>query len=177
MSHIVDHDAPKPKAKAQKSVPTVEELTAKATAARDRWLAAYADPEKIEEEVEKLLRTNLDEVIVKVFGLDNHWFDKWEVDHCNGRAGNSFLGQEVQVLAARKAGEWFAKAIEGMNLEPSKAQIKAIKDDVLEQVNRRIDSLIQDYASGIASQIADSVFAEVGQQISDEAKVKARRRW
>jgi hypothetical protein len=54
------------------------------------WKANYT-PEKIHAKVTEQLDTNAEQMVLKLLGFDNRW-GKWEVDHCNGRAGNSAIG-------------------------------------------------------------------------------------
>jgi hypothetical protein len=37
---------------------------------------------------------------------DDKWTGKFELDHCNGRSGNSFIGEELKEMCRNAAHEW-----------------------------------------------------------------------
>lgn len=42
-------------------------------------------------------------VVLKLLGFENKWCDGWELDHCNGRSGNSFIGEELRGILQPQA--------------------------------------------------------------------------
>lgn len=46
--------------------------------------------------IKEKLDDHLDSILAKLLGMDKRWGGEWEVDHCNGRAGNSFIGEEIR---------------------------------------------------------------------------------
>ena len=53
------------------------------------------DPIKIKKRVTDLLEKNLEQGIITLLGFDYRW-GKWEVDHCNGRSGESSVGDYMK---------------------------------------------------------------------------------
>lgn len=67
-------------AKRPKSVGDVLNLVALIT---DEWVREW-DAKTVRTHVHKVLNFKVDELIYNVLGISKRW-DKWEVDHCNGR--------------------------------------------------------------------------------------------
>lgn len=54
------------------------------------------DPQKLAKTVAndliKKMKADATTVLLKMIGFNNHWSSGWEIDHCNGRSGNSEIG-------------------------------------------------------------------------------------
>src|SRR5690242_18794542 len=99
----------------------VEDLLERAEKARDEWLEAHQDD--LEAFIGRSLNHQLESVVAKVLGFDRRWGERdWEIDHCNGRSGNSFIGEAISAKAAGLAAQWLAAALE-KELRPTAAQV------------------------------------------------------
>ena len=87
---------------------TQEELVEVINAALDSWHKANT-PEAIREKVHKSLDASSKEVVLKLLGFNNRWSNGWELDHCNGRNGNSVIGEYLKKNQEQVLHEWFAK--------------------------------------------------------------------
>lgn len=65
-------------------------------------------PEKIEQAVQAMLDKESQQLTVKLLGFDNRW-GKWEIDHCNGRAGESAAGDYLRKTQQQAIQDWFSK--------------------------------------------------------------------
>lgn len=61
-------------------------------------------------EITKKVATHLDksaeEILLKLLGFNKNWGSQWELDHCNGRAGNSTAGDFLKEIQGVAIKEW-----------------------------------------------------------------------
>lgn len=87
---------------------TQEDLVEVINSALESWHAANT-PEAIREKVHKSLDNSSKEVVLKLLGFNSRWGNGWELDHCNGRSGNSIIGEYLKKTQEQILHEWFAK--------------------------------------------------------------------
>jgi len=87
---------------------TQEDLVEVINSALESWHAANT-PEAIREKVHKSLDNSSKEVVLKLLGFTSRRGDRWELDHCNGRSGNSVIGDYLKKTQEQILHEWFAK--------------------------------------------------------------------
>lgn len=87
---------------------TQEDLVEVINSALESWHAANT-PEAIREKVHESLNNSSKEVVLKLLGFNSRWGDSWELDHCNGRNGNSVIGEYLKKTQEQILHEWFAK--------------------------------------------------------------------
>lgn len=76
------------------------------TDARNKWFSEH-DPDGVKEKVFKHLDGCEREVFNKLLGFDKSWGnDSWEIDHCNGRNGNSIVGEYLKSEHLNAVHEW-----------------------------------------------------------------------
>lgn len=68
-------------------------------AAVAKWEAENT-PALLASQVRKKLETNKHEIVLKLLGFNNRYPDSWQLDHCNGRSGNSAAGDYI--ISAQK---------------------------------------------------------------------------
>jgi|WetSurSiteA1Bulk_404760.scaffolds.fasta_scaffold11078_8 hypothetical protein len=107
----------------------------------------------LKEHVYKVLDAQLQTIILKVLGLNDHW-GKWEVDHCNGRSGNSTIGDYIKETAKDHVASWVKKAIGKLPSIPTDA-VKSIRKDFVENVLRELYNIARDGAMTEATRIYD----------------------
>jgi hypothetical protein len=64
-------------------------------------------PAVITEKVKRALDRSNHEVTLKLLGFKNNYGD-WELDHCNGRSGNSAAGDYLRSTQQAAIQDWFA---------------------------------------------------------------------
>ena len=62
--------------------------------------------EKIKKEIVQRLDKAKDEVLPKLLGFNRRCGNKWELDHCNGRSGNSAIGDYLRKVQQATIEEW-----------------------------------------------------------------------
>jgi len=96
----------------------------------------------IADEITKLLDGRVQEIIGKLLGFDAHW-GVWEVDHCNGRSGNSAAGDWLRDAANGAVSEWLTDQAGKLPTLP-KAAITSLRGDYLEAFQNELrDRLIK----------------------------------
>ena len=87
---------------------TQDELVAVINSALESWHEANS-PEAIRKRVHEQLDKDSKQVVLKLLGFNYNWGNSWELDHCNGRSGNSIIGDYLKKTQEQILHEWFAK--------------------------------------------------------------------
>ena len=110
----------------------------------------------IPKRVERVLDRHFSGHVARLLGMDNHWGgDKWELDHCNGRAGNSFLGEEIKAQIRDAVGPMVVEMVKGVKLTDK--QVDAIKGEYRTQLAREVERAAMNHAAGVAGDIVDQI--------------------
>ena len=128
----------------------LEEMVQKAM---EKWEKDNLTESSIEAHVNEKLNERKDELILKLLGMDNHWGGRWELDHCNGRDGNSILGQTMKKLVDSTVEAWLIKNIKLPKLTAS--QIKALKSEYEKEYIREIEKRLRDIAKRDAAEYVE----------------------
>jgi len=83
-------------------------------------------PETIKRKVNKILDESSKEIVMKLLGFNNRWDKDWDLDHCNGRAGNSTAGDFIVNANAEAVKEWLTEV--SMPALDTKTKNKLLKD-------------------------------------------------
>ncbi len=59
--------------------------------------------------VTDLLNNNSETIVMKLLGFNVSYGEKWELDHCNGRSGNSAAGDYLREVQSNAIKEWLSK--------------------------------------------------------------------
>ena len=123
---------------------------------RDEWAEEYL--KDVPKYVDKLLSDQFDDIIKKFLGMEKRW-GGWEVDHCNGRAGNSIIGEEIKAQVHEHLKGVITAAVKNVKLSP--AQVNAVQAEYRE----RLVYALRDAAMRKAEEDAEVIF---GQLVSGE---------
>ena len=116
----------------------LDAATKEADKAVKDWLSKRKD---IAGEITKLLDGRVQEIVGKLLGFDAHW-GVWEVDHCNGRSGNSAAGDWLRKEVSGAVERWIADQAGKLPTLP-KAAIASLREDYLEAFKNELrDKLI-----------------------------------
>ncbi len=99
-------------------------------------LATKYTPEKIRSFIETYIQNTITDLIHVSLGFSkDRWGNtKWEVDHCNGRAGESLVGRKVADMAAETVNKAVEKAISSGKFTVTEAHIAALNKCFTEHV-------------------------------------------
>lgn len=115
-------------------------------------------PEKIIAETIAELNSAKREIIPKLLGFDKGW-EKWRVDHCNGRAGNSAAGDYLRSACQQAVKDWFEKIklpamTKGMQDDFKKEYISTVKKILREEAKRLAEANVRAYANDAIEKIS-----------------------
>ena len=82
----------------------IDSLLVTIATAVESWKVAQ-DPEELKKTIFNKLDSKRDEVMLKLLGFNDSW-GKWEVDHCNGRSGESSIGDFLKTTQQKAIKEW-----------------------------------------------------------------------
>lgn len=99
-------------------------------------------PDSIRERVFNLLNKRQDEIILQLLGFELR-YGKLQVDHCNGRAGESAAGDYLRRAQQDAVNDWLA-TISMPAL--TKTQIKNIQKDAQREYTRHLNQLVRSMA-------------------------------
>lgn len=119
----------------------IKNAEAKANKAAQDWIKSN-EPD-IERRVRALLNHHVQEIVVKLLGFDHHWGEDWELDHCNGRSGESAAGDWLRKRAGEAVDAWLDQQAQALPNLPTSA-VKSLRDEyarIFEREVRRLLSL------------------------------------
>jgi hypothetical protein len=101
----------------------VEAIRERIAKAQDEW--SKENLPDVESRVHDILDNALKTIVAKVLGMENRWGREWEVDHCNGRSGNSIVGDAIRTAVQPKIEELVLDAVKDFTFnEQQKASIR-----------------------------------------------------
>lgn len=130
------------------------ELKAEISKEIAKWRAENP-PEEIASRVRRIMESQTDSLVAKMLGFSPGWGSTaggWEVDHCNGRAGESAVGDQIREHCKTQVGEWIASVIG--DFKPPKGMEKAIRQEYKEQFLRRARERARELAYEHANKMA-----------------------
>jgi len=119
------------------------------------WLADHATKGEVRAKVFSFLDRKLDETIAKMIGFSNSW-SRWEVDHCNGRAGESAAGDFLRQHCHESVQEWLKSAMTKAAM-PTPAIKKAVVSEYRELIHREARSYAREVAEEHARTMVDGI--------------------
>lgn len=118
----------------------------------------------IKKKVTDLLNRNSEELTMKLLGFNNRC-DKWELDHCNGRSGNSAAGDHLRQVQQIAIQEWM-KTITMPKLPDAVA--KQLKKEMQSDYEYRLLKDVRDAVSAQATADAKDIVAKL--TVSNQAE-------
>lgn len=119
----------------------IEPLIRAARQEAKRWVDEVKAEGQLEREIRRRLDKRLDEIIGKLLGFDSRW-GGWEVDHCNGRSGESAAGNWLRRRAGEAVQKWLDDQAGNLPSLPERA-IKSLRNEYLhgfrEELRRRLE--------------------------------------
>jgi hypothetical protein len=136
----------------------LDELLGHIAVAIEKWKAENT-PEKIEAVINRKLDGHADTIILKLLGFDNKWASgTWELDHCNGRAGNSSAGDFIK----EHSGEAIKRWLETVAMpSPSPKVTEQLKKSCRDAYQRAFEQRLGESIRMKAQRDADALLAKV----------------
>lgn len=121
------------------------------------WKADYTE-EKIKQRVKEQLDENVEQMVLKLLGFDTR-YDKWDIDHCNGRSGESAIGDYMRQVKSAAIKEFFDELTLGMVITP------AIKAELIKEVRTayawELSTAAREYAGNLARKNAGAIVEKI----------------
>ena len=143
----------------QESINPLDQLLPAIASAVHQWKADNTT-ESIKLKVTHLLNKNSEEITKKLLGFTNNW-GKLELDHCNGRSGNSAAGDFIRKTQQDAIEAWLSTVIMP-NLTPALAkslqkQAQREYDEILRNsVKQRVQAIAARDINTVVEKIIDS---------------------
>ena len=114
--------------------------------------------EKIKSNVTNQLNKASDEITMKLLGFNNGWDGKWELDHCNGRSGESAAGDFIRKVQSEAIKEWLSSICMPKLSSVLKAKLKKeMQSEYNGYITRMVRSKIRDIADAHLTELVNSV--------------------
>lgn len=138
--------APKPKPK----MPTYEEFYNQVSAEIIKQHNKY-DPKALIDNIVSDFEKQKIKVLADLCGFNSRWGEGWEVDHCNGRAGNSPIGESIKQECRDFLTEWVKTNLDKV----------AVQEELMKTLNKAVQKEINDNLFGYNSQLNKFIAKEV----------------
>ncbi len=149
---------------------TGKTLEERAKIAVEKWKSENLTDEAIEMRITQLLDDKRDDILLKILGFDNHW-GRWEVDHCNGRDGNSFIGSSIKEMCQKAADKWVEDNFKTLPTIP-KSLVKELRKEYLERVKRISRDKVYSIIEREESDEIEKLVFEVVDNVSDNIEMR-----
>lgn len=114
-----------------------------------------AELKNMEQTVREHVGRNKRALVAQILGMDARWGDGWQIDHCNGRSGQSLIGTQLANEATPVVVDLVQKALR--DWEPTEEMIDAVKAEF----NRLFQARAFEYAREEASRQARAKVQEL----------------
>lgn len=141
---------------------TVETIKGKIEKAIDGHLT----PEYIEKRVHDIINKNVNDVILKLLGFNNRWMsnDAYEIDHCNGRSGESFIGTYIKKQASEKLKQW-ADSVNISEVKLPKSAVQDMEKEFVAIYTRELRETLANRAITLAQETAEEYLKDLISEI------------
>ncbi len=142
------------------SQPTIEKpvdsILPHIAAAVAEWKAENTE-ESIKATVIGLLEKESKQIVLKLLGFNESW-GKWEVDHCNGRGGQSAAGDFLTKVQQGAIEEWLKTTVmPTLDKKTRDSMLKSAQSEYTYNLTR----LVREYAISQAESDAKAVIAQL----------------
>ena len=140
------------------SINPLNDLLPVILSAIDKWKDKNKEDD-ITKKVHKLLDNNSDEITLKLLGFDNKW-GSWELDHCNGRSGESVAGDYLRKVQNQAIDDWLKQVkLPVLNKTLSTQMQKHLEVEYDQYLKQYLRDYAQTQASKDAKEIIDDLFS------------------
>lgn len=132
----------------------VDKVLLDADKAAREWLREQAP--NVKDNVLRILDQRQTEIVAKLMGFSSSW-GKWEVDHCNGRSGESAAGDWLKSQAGEAVNAWLTAQAGKLPKLPEKA-ISSLRNEYKKTLEYELRQRLRERAILDAKDIAQKVF-------------------
>ena len=125
----------------------------------DEWKEKNSE-EALTQRVHKLLDDNAKTIVLKLLGFDNRW-NTWELDHCNGRKGESAAGDYLKQVQQEAIQDWLKKVkLPELNKTLTSVMKKELEADYKSYLRQFLYKYAQEEADKTAKELIQSLFSQ-----------------
>ena len=125
----------------------------------DKWKEKNSK-EVLTQRVHKLLDDNAETIVLKLLGFDNRW-NKWELDHCNGRKGESAAGDFLRQVQQDAIQDWLKNVnLPKLNKTLSSAMKKTLEADYKNYLRQYLYEYAREETDKTAKELIQSLFSQ-----------------
>lgn len=107
----------------------------------DSWLEKNSE-DQLTQRVHHLLDENQKKIILTLLGFENRW-GGWEIDHCNGRSGNTPVGEYIKQTHEDAIQEWLLQVkLPAMSATIKKQIAQEMERHYQSEVRRRMHDMV-----------------------------------
>lgn len=118
-------------------------------------------PDVIAEKVKRRLDASSQEITLKLLGFTSRYSDTWELDHCNGRAGNSAAGDYLRNTQQDVIQDWFATNLMPVLSPKIKASLqREMNSEYVDHVRTQLRKMTKEKAEKDAEAIFTALSAD-----------------
>ena len=135
----------------------IESASKRADQAAQEWLKGQE--KDIANTVHSMLDKRLEKIVSQHMGFDSSW-SVWEVDHCNGRSGESAAGDWLRERSGEAAKQWLTKQAGNLPDLPKQA-IASLRAQYLRSLESAIREQLRKRAVSDAEQAVEKIIADL----------------
>jgi hypothetical protein len=140
----------------------------KIKAEAEQTVVGWLEKESIPSRVTRALDGRVVEIASKLMGFTDH-YGKWEVDHCNGRSGNSAVGDYLREKCGAAAKEWIDQLADKLPPLPKSAR-KSLVESYHQRLIREVRAILENQAREDAVELASKIIREAS-GVEEVAKI------
>jgi len=135
----------------------IDEVLQHITTALEKWKQQQT-PEVIKQQVFQKLDRGTEDILLKLLGFNRRYGDGWEIDHCNGRQGNTAAGDYLRTCQEQAIKAWFEQ-IQMPIMTPAlkKSLEAAYKKEYQYRILRSLEDAAQERAHKDAEELVDTL--------------------
>lgn len=155
--------APAPKPASPEPELSVDSILQQVNALVESWAAKNLTPDALEKHITNLLEYHQKTVFLKLMGFDKR-FGSWELDHCNGRSGNSLAGDILRQKHTEAIKRFFEKHFpDDTILEFTPEETAKIQEQYRSEYNRQVEYQIRELARKDATSDLARLLSNIGE--------------
>lgn len=125
----------------------------------DNWKVKNT-PEVLHAKVTRLLDKNAEEITLKLLGFNTNW-KEWNLDHCNGRSGNSAIGDYLRNAKAIAIKDFFdSMDINSIVTPAMKARLtKVVQKEFEHQLGNAVANTVAQHTATYVNKVVSDITA------------------
>ena len=143
------------------NVHTYKDLIQIAKDAIDEWIRVNVlEEDAFKQRIKRELDKNQAQILMKLLGFNTNYGNTWELDHCNGRAGQSAAGDFIKSKMGEEVNKWLAEQTGKLPELPQDA-ITSLHKQYLEEVHYKLRDHIRHAAEEKANELAKLIIKDI----------------